>query len=427
MAISRVGRGRFGPPPLVFCLLPSSADGLLDPEEARLKRASSLVAPALLLPLAAALALVRRPPDSLATLVDAAPVVVFAVGAFLGLVTRRARLVFGLAVLALADCALVNLGGRATFDAVALLLPLNLAVIAWLGEEKPLTGRGAVLLGIALLQAAAVAVLQRPEMADLAQSLEQPVVATNLGVWTALPQLSLFAFLAALTVVLARFLIDRRPPVAAAAWALVASFIALDGARSGGLPSAHLAAAGLMLVLGASSEAPSFAYLDDVTGLPTNFELNKVLRRLPRRYALARVEIDEFIAFRQTHGPEAARRMLRLVADALRKVGAGGRPFYCGVQTFVVVFRRTSAKLAARRLDAVRRAVQDATLDLSVTERGRGGKSATAVAVERTVSVTISAGIAHADKGGADPYEVMLAAERALDRAREAGMNRVCT
>ena len=81
-----------------------------------MKRAPSLVAPAVLLPVAAMVALTHKLPASLATAVEAAPLLVFASGALLGLVTRRGRLVIGVVVLALADCALVNVGGRSVFD-----------------------------------------------------------------------------------------------------------------------------------------------------------------------------------------------------------------------------------------------------------------------------------------------------------------------
>ncbi len=389
-----------------------------------MKRAPSLVAPALLLPTAAVLALARRLPDSLATAVEAAPLLVFGGGALLGLVTRRGRLVLGVVVLALADCALVNFSGRAVFDAVALLLPLNLAVIAWLGDETSLAGRGAALFGVALLQAGLVAVLPRPELAPLAASLERPLVATNLGIWTALPQLAVVAFAAALGLVLTRILLDGRPLSTGTAWALVASFLALDGARAGGPASVHFAAAGLLLLVGATWEPRHGVYLDDVTGLPASPELNKALRRLPRRYALASVQIDDFVSFRETHGTDAARRMLRLVAKALTKIGGRGRAFYCGTQTFAVVFRRTPARTAARHLEVVRRAVEAATLDVAVPQPPRAGRPAR-TAVKRTVSVTISIGVAQSEKPGADPDDVLRAAQRALDRAKDAGLNRV--
>jgi len=105
------------------------------------KRAPSLIAPALLLPLAAFAGLAHKLPASLATALDAAPLLVFGSGALLGLYTRRAAHV-GVVILALADSALVNVGSRSVFDAVALLLPLNLAVVVWLGDENPLRGAG---------------------------------------------------------------------------------------------------------------------------------------------------------------------------------------------------------------------------------------------------------------------------------------------
>ena len=386
-----------------------------------------LVLPALVLSLAVVLGLARPHPDWLATAVRVAPLVVFVGGAMLGLFLRRGRLVLGLVVLAMADRALVHLSGRAVFDAVALLLPLNLGALVWLGEVGLLTARGGARLGVPLLQAGVVALLQRPQLTALAAALERPLVATSLGAWTALPQLAVVAFVAALGLVLVRFLMDRRPLSAGAAWALVASFLALDGASVGGLANLYFVTAGVLLVVGATWEPPPAVGLDDVTGLPMSFALNKALLRLPRRYALARMEIDEFATFRDQHGADAARRMLRVVAEVLTKVGEPGRAFYCGAYTFAVVFRRMSAETASRQLDAVRRAVEVATLDVRVPQRAPAGQPAPARVgtVVRTVAVTISVGVAEPEGRGADPHDVLRAADRALDRAKQAGLNRV--
>jgi diguanylate cyclase (GGDEF)-like protein len=388
-------------------------------------RTASLVLPALLLSIAAALVLVRPLPDWLAGAVQAAPLVVFGGGALVGLFIGRGRLVLGLMVLALADLALVRFSGRAVFDAVALLLPLNLCAIAWLGEANLLTVRGGSQLGLPLLQAVAVVILQHPQFSALAALLKRPLVAANLGTWTALPQLALFAFAAALCLVLARFLVDGRAPAGGAAWALVASFLALDGAAAGGRASIHLVAAGLLLLVGAAREPVRPVYLDDVTGLPVSFALNKALRRLPRRYALARVDIDEFETFRAENGSDAARRTLRLVARALTKGGGRGSVFYCGEHVFAVIFRRTSAQAAARHLELVRRTVERADLDVRVAEPSRPGQPKRVGSIVRTVSVTLSVGVAEPEGRGADPHEVLSAADRALDRAKEAGENRV--
>ena len=381
----------------------------------------------MLLPIAAALALVRTLPDSVANAMDAAPLLVFGAGALLGLATQRARLLIGVVVLALADCALVNIGGRTIIDAVALLLPLNIAIVVWLGEKNPLAGRGALLFGMTVVQAAIVALLQHPRLAPLAITLEQPIVGTSLGDWTALPQLSLFTFAAALGLVGVRFLRHGHSLAAGAGWALVASFLALDGASAGGPANVHFAAAGLLLVVGAGWEPRYVARPDPVTGLPTMYEFNRAIRALPRRYVLAAVEIDDFPRFRQEHGPESARRMLRRVARVVGRVRGGGRAFYCERPTFAVIFPHTSARMAAHYLDLVRRKIERTTMDVSLPVPRRPDQRSPVKIIERTVAVTISAGVAHSDTRGADPRAVLQAAQEALERAKQRGMDRVST
>src|SRR5256712_6889365 len=116
--------------------------------------------------------------------------------------------------------------------------------------------------------------------------------------------------------------------------------------------------------------------------------------------------------------------MLRLVARALRKVGGHGRAFYCGESVFAVIFRRTSAQAAARHLELVRRTIERANLDVRVAEPSRPGQPKRVGSIARTVSVTLSVGVAQPEDRGDDPHEVLRAADRALDRAKEAGGNR---
>src|SRR5204862_5844259 len=123
---------------------------LLAPEETAIKRlASSLIAPALLLPTVALVSMTPCVRDSVA--VHAAPLLVFGGGALLGLMTGRGRLLLGLMVLGLTLAALITFGTRTTFYAAALLLPLNLALIGRFGATRALTHRGALLFGLILL------------------------------------------------------------------------------------------------------------------------------------------------------------------------------------------------------------------------------------------------------------------------------------
>ncbi|MGH6886220.1 MAG: diguanylate cyclase domain-containing protein, partial [Geminicoccales bacterium] len=298
-------------------------------------QAASLVVPALLLSIATGLSMVPALPDWLATAVQAAPLVVFGGSAALGILMQRGRIVLGIVVLALADVALAHFGDRAVFNAIGLLLPLNLGVIVWLGEANLVTAQGALRLGVIMAQAAIVATLRHPELAALAELLGAPLLTVNLEALTALPHAVLVALAGGLGLVLARLLVNGRSLPAGVAWALIASFLALDRAGAGRPASVYFVAAGLILVVGAVLEPSRVTYRDDTTGLPGRLALNEALRRLHRRYALAwryavaGVEIDDFRRFREEHGADAARRMLRRVAECLQKVGGGGRAFYC--------------------------------------------------------------------------------------------------
>src|SRR5438876_50562 len=412
-------------PPLVLPLLCQAPGGRpLARRRAVIKRStSSLIAPALLLPIAAVVSLTPAIRDSLA--VHAAPLLGFGVGALLGVATGRGRLVLGLMVLALTTSALINFGSRITFYAVALLLPLNLGVIAWLGETRAFSVRGASWLGVILLQAGAVGILELLQPADLGASLERPLVAVDSSAWISVPQIAVFAFAAMLGAHLARFVRSRRPLPAGAVGALVASFLALDTAGSGGPADLHFATAGMLLALGTVLEAPPVFHFDIVTGLPASLEFNKMVRPLPRRSALACVAIDEVRMFSEDLGVEVANRMLRLVAKALTKIGGGGHVFYLlRDHEFVVVFPRKSVEAAAGYLNAVRRAVEAASLDVSVAQPAKAGHKALGV-VKRTVAGTISAGVAEPQSRAADPFNVLREAELALARAQQTGMNRI--
>jgi diguanylate cyclase (GGDEF)-like protein len=391
-------------------------------EEATIKQSAALIAPALLLPIAAIASLSPGIRDSLA--IHATPLIVLGGCALLGIVTGRGRLLLGVLVLGLTMSALINSGSRTIFHAVALLLPVNLGLIAWLGETRALSARGAWWLGVILLQAGAVGIIELLNPSSLGATLARPIVDIDTNAWLPLPHLALFAFAVMLGLHLVRFVRGRSPLHAAAAWALVASFLALDTAGSGGPGDLHFAAAGMLLALGTVLEPAAVFHLDGVTGLPASLEFNKVVRRLPRRYALACVTIDDFTSFRTEQGPEVSNRMLRHIGQALKKVGGGGRVFYLmRDHEFVVVFKRKSAEIAARYMSVVRRAIEKSTLDVAVAQKTKTG--AKAGVVRRTVAGTISIGIAEVPARGADPFKVLRDAEEALVKARAAGMNRI--
>ena len=61
--------------------------------------------------------------------------------------------------------------GLLLFAAIALLLPLDLALLAWLSERSISSGAGKAVLALILLQMLAVPLLARPELQHLAPQL----------------------------------------------------------------------------------------------------------------------------------------------------------------------------------------------------------------------------------------------------------------
>ena len=388
-------------------------------------RTTWLVGGALLLVVAAAMTASPPPPGSLSLSLHLAPVFVFGGGSAIAMLGRRSRLVAGLATIVLADRALLHLGRGVTFDVVSLLVPLNLAVLAWLPEAHPLTAVGTVRLGVIGLQAGLVWFLHSTEIALLPASFQLPFDESSLHAWTALPHVTLAVFGAALALTVIRILVHRRLAAAGIAWALIASFIALDTAISGRPATVHFMTAALLLIVAVVVDSGRTVFRDPVTGLPTRLELTRMLRRMPDRYAIACVQVDEFRRFRGSYGPDATRRMLRTVGSALQNVGGHGRAFSCDTASFVVVFPRTAAGRAAARLETVRQRIpaimHDVMLREEVVELVREEILESVAVKKASVSVTISAGVAEPSWAGVDPRDVLSAAEQALVVAKREG------
>jgi len=132
--------------------------------------------------------------------------VIFCAGIPLGWRFKRRQLVVALVVLFAAERAIAYFPavgptapvGRIVYAAIALLLPLDLAAIAWLSERTLSTWAGRLVEGAILIQPLAVALLLRPELSLAAQSLQHELAPAGLRV-TGIPAVALLAFLVAIT------------------------------------------------------------------------------------------------------------------------------------------------------------------------------------------------------------------------------------
>ena len=397
----------------------------------------TLLAPGGLL-LGAALALLWPGvlPDSLETYVRAYPPVVLATGLFLGWYFNRSGVVFALLILAAADVGLrhfppaQSLAGRIGFDALSVLLPLNLAAYALLPERGLFSKVGRTRLLAILGQGAAVLVLALSAGPGLARWLEHLFVAAGYTAWTNLPQGGLLAFATCVAILAVRSILGRNPLHAGFLWALIATWIALHGLRFAWLPTNGFATAGLLLIAAVTATAHRMAYRDDLTGLPGRRALGEALLQLGSRYAVAMVDVDHFKRFNDTYGHDVGDQVLRMVATKLGKVGGGGKAFRYGGEEFAILFPSSTVKEAVPHLEALRQTIEASPFVLRAPGRprkkpGKPGTSRPPRSAQKEVGITVSIGVAERTDRRPAPEQVLKAADKALYRAKEAGRNRV--
>jgi len=212
------------------------------------------------------------------------------------------------------------------------------------------------------------------------------------------------------------------------AWLLVAATLpAWPGTGPDG--SLLRMAAALVLGLAVLETSYAMAYRDELTGLPARRSLMRDLEGAGGTYTLAMVDVDHFKKFNDRHGHDVGDQVLRLVATRLDRAPGGARAYRYGGEEFTLLFRGLDRSEAEPHLEAVRASVEGAGFSLrrwTRPARGTKGKGRRAPAAARTLSVTVSIGVADSrsvPEGGA--AGVLKKADQALYRAKRAGRNRV--
>jgi diguanylate cyclase (GGDEF)-like protein len=359
--------------------------------------------------------------------------VIFGAGILLGWRFKRSQLVVALAVLFAAERAIAFFPvvgpsasvGAIVFAAVALLLPLNLAAIAWLSERTMSTWQGRLVEGAILIQPLAIALLLRPELSAVAQALEQEIVIGGVRL-TRIPALALVAFVVAIALTGLRFVVRRTVIQASLAWALLAALLGLHG--DGAASTVYLATGGLALIVSLIETSHRMAFSDELTGLPSRRALTDALMRLPDLYTVAMIDIDHFKKLNDEYGHAAGDQVLRLIGSTLTRTEGGGRPFRYGGEEFAVLFPGKSVDEAVPYVEALRETIEASSFTLRGRDRPtvRPEKPVRSSGGRRKLAITVSIGVAEPDEVGGDPDDVIRAADQALYEAKRRGRNRVC-
>jgi len=325
------------------------------------------------------------------------------------------------------------------FDVVAVLLPANFALFAWV-EERGFTPsevgyRGAWFV----LQAALVALICQSDKNFSRGILEHRLLRQQFLSGEKLPQVALALFGIALIAILIRFVLYRKPVESGAFWSLATAAVALEanGARLNA--SVYFAAAVLILALSTIETSYMMAYHDELTGLPARRAFNETLKRLEGEYSIAIVDVDHFKKFNDTYGHDTGDQVLRMVASRLAGVSGGGLAFRCGGEEFAVIFPGIPAAESFEHLELLRSRIEGSSFRLRGQDRRkdprradrRKGKRRTKRAASTVrrgtaeTSVTVSIGVAEPGPKNSTVEQVIEAADKALYRAKGAGRNRV--
>ncbi|MBJ7549195.1 GGDEF domain-containing protein [Marinomonas ostreistagni] len=160
------------------------------------------------------------------------------------------------------------------------------------------------------------------------------------------------------------------------------------------------------------AESHRMAYRDELTQLPSRRALNEAMVALPRRYAIAMLDVDHFKKFNDSYGHDKGDEVLRLVGRVMLRYSGMASVFRYGGEEFTLLFKGKGADFAEDVLEQVREEIQAQRLDVSTETSAK------------EVSVTASLGVAYVNQGES-PSDVIKRADQALYQAKRKGRNRL--
>jgi diguanylate cyclase (GGDEF)-like protein len=398
-----------------------------------MKRVISLFVPEALILLGAAL-LVTLPAlqGTALGLASVYPFTVLAAALLLGWRFNRSRLVFAIALLALTEY-IVAMGvetprQQVIYYAATFLLPINLALVALLPERGTVTAAGLIRWVLLAVQVVLVVFLAQSFPEQMLRFLTARVLPAAWLAWTPLAQPAIFAFLGIQALLVMAWMREPQAPVRGYVYAIIAVFVAISWRGPDHERVIWLATAGLILVVAVIEASYLMAYRDGLTELPGRRALNEALPRLSGQFSVAMVDVDHFKRFNDTYGHDAGDHVLRLVAARLAQAPGGGTAYRYGGEEFALVFPGKSVEECMPHLEELRETVETSRFTMRRRFRPRVKPKADKGRKSRqAITITVSIGVAERNHRHSSPDQVVLAADKALYRAKEGGRNRVAT
>jgi GGDEF domain-containing protein len=402
----------------------------------------ALVPAAVLLATVLALAAGPTLPPSLSGLRTLGPYTLLFLGTGMGVWFNRGRpfivlasllTAFGGYTLAL-EFGAASFAARAVFTAAAILVPLNFLLALIFPEHGVSHHFNYRWLMLGVVEIVFVAWVASAGRSSLSGTAWQGMLEHWLLRSPPMPILSRLLFAAAFLAALWRAWprpprTHTRPLDTGLVGALLAFFIACEWADASSAFGAFIGAAGAILLVSLLQESHRLAFRDELTGLPSRRALEERLHGLGPAYAIAMADVDHFKKFNDTHGHDIGDQVLKLVAGRLAGIEGGGTAYRYGGEEFCILFPELRLADALPQVEKVRADIAAYQMAVRRPDRPADPETGTKLrhlrSPEKTLSVTVSIGVAEPDDHSATPAEVLVAADRALYRAKEGGRNRV--
>ena len=311
------------------------------------------------------------------------------------------------------------------FILLTTMLPVLLLLISWFPERGVLSVYGLLYFAIICLPLAlAIYLYQNPSLLTTAV-LYFPIREWEFSV---LSPLAVIIFLFSMIHQLGRLWLYQQPIDAALSvilLSLLINFVLFDQTL---ISIVIFSALQLIIIWAVLKQSHDMAYRDELTGLPGRRALNEALKSPGRKYVLAMMDIDHFKNFNDKYGHDIGDDVLKIVASKMAQISGGGRAYRYGGEEFTVLFKGKELESCIPHLEAVRAEI--ASYLISIRENktrpksGKEGKQQRGKQSKpKSISVTISIGVAKRTANLLTPEQVLKAADNALYKAKNAGRN----
>ncbi|MFL6579567.1 MAG: diguanylate cyclase [Burkholderiales bacterium] len=374
-------------------------------------------------------------PDLLSGLKVHGPYFVFLTGIWLSLAFRQGRAFFVLLTLAFGYLAHLLLRGQGTpqitaeavYAAVCVFIPLNIAVYSLLRDRGALNAAGLRRMSLPLLEMGAIAAFLTFDATGLTAALYSSFYTHAALAGVHIPQLGIVCMIAAVIVGVVCAVARRSVIDAAFATAVTLFALACIDPPPGEAYSWFCSMAGAIVAIAVVQHSYRMAFYDELTGLAGRRALNERMESLDSHFTVAMIDIDHFKSVNDTWGHKVGDQVLKLVAARLQRVRGGGKVYRYGGEEFTILFPGKRAISLKYQLEALRKDIE--TYKLGLRESGprtvAPGSAPPDEEVPKSISVTISIGVAERTNRFELAERALKVADKALYRAKTEGRNRI--